>query len=231
MKFPVLYSGKFVTRENRFAVVVYIDGHQTLVHLPNSGRLPGLLIPGSPVWLSKAGNPNRKTRYDLILVERQGILISIDARLPNVLVEEAIKAEKLIDYAYPNIHREVQLGDSRIDLLLSDPEGICWVETKSVTLGEDGAAIFPDAPTSRGKRHLLALADSLSNGTRTSIIFAVQRPDADRFRPNWSVDFQFAQILTTVADLGVEVRAYTAEVNFESNRIFQEIPCIYKGYT
>lgn len=123
------------------------------------------------------------------------MLVSVDARLPNPLFAEALIAKKLPDFDYPNIDREVYLNDSRIDFRLSRSDEVCWVETKSVTLVKEGIAKFPDAPTSRGRRHLMELTKILAHGDRAAVVFIVQRPDALSFCPHQEADPGFATFI------------------------------------
>lgn len=224
MEFPELIPGKFVRRDNRFRTTLDIDGREVWAHVANSGRLIDLLTPGRRVWVSQAEKPNRKTSYDLRLVDSDDILVSVDARLPNPLFEEYLLKTPGV-FGNPGLRREVRLGDSRLDFRLEGPEGICWVETKSVTFVEDGVARFPDAPTSRGRRHLLTLAEAAQKEVRTAVVFVVQRPDAEFFSPNEDIDPEFADILRQVAAQGVEIRAYKCQVSFVKIFINAEIPC------
>jgi sugar fermentation stimulation protein A len=226
MKLPELIPAEFVWRDNRFVGAVRVDGKLSHAHIANSGRLPGLLNPGVSVWLSEAGNPRRKTKYDLKLVANHGVLVSIDARLPNYLFEEAVLAGKLPNFTDVSVQKEVPLGKSRIDVKLTGKAGICWVETKSVTLVENGLAKFPDAPTARGRRHLLELAKALTHGDRAAAVFIIQRPDAESFSPNWDIDPEFSQTLLDVAEQGVEVYAYKCAVQAIEISIVREVPCI-----
>ena len=157
MQFPELAQGFFLRRDNRFRATVIVDGQEAWAHVPNSGRLTDLFVPDRPVWLARAANPARKTSYDMKLVELSSCLVSVDARLPNPLFAEAVETGRLAGFNYPKIEREVTVGGSRIDFRLSGTDGICWVETKSVTQVEDGIACFPDDPTERGSRHLQEL--------------------------------------------------------------------------
>jgi len=225
LDFPELIHAKFVRRDNRFRATLDIDGREVWAHVANSGRLTDLLTPGRGVWVSQAVEPNRKTAYDLRLVEYDKVLVSVDARLPNPLFEEYLLKTPGVSKNPWGLRREVRLGDSRLDFRLDGPEGICWVETKSVTLVEDGVARFPDAPTSRGRRHLLTLAGAAQKGVRTAVVFVVQRPDADFFSPYEEVDPEFADILRQVAAQGVEIRAYKCQVSFVKIFINDEIPC------
>ncbi len=225
MKFSELIPAEFVWRANRFMASVRVAGEPAYAHIANSGRLPGLLNPGDRIWLVPAKNPNRKTRYDLKLVEREGILISIDARLPNYLFQEAVLLEQLPDFDYPNIKLEVKMGHSRLDARLDGPPGTCWVETKSVTLVENRVARFPDAPTSRGRKHLAELMAVTQKGDRAAVVFIVQRPDADRFEPNTAIDPEFSAQLAQAAAAGVAVKAYGCSVTPAEIRIQTEMAC------
>ncbi len=224
MKMPKLVAGRFLRRDNRFRAAVLVNGEEASAHVPNSGRLTELFTLDRRIWLTPAGSPNRKTAYDLRLVDYQGKLVSVDARLPNSLFAEAAAAGRLPDYSFPLIQREVRFGGSRLDFRLSGPEGVCWVEAKSVTLVVDGVARFPDAPTSRGRRHLLELINALEQGDRASVVFVVQRPDARSFRPHHQADPEFAEALTVASEAGVEIRAYSCDVSMEAISLGNEIP-------
>ena len=142
MRFPPLMPGRFVRRVNRFRVTVRVEQEEVDAHLPNSGRLTELLTPERPCWLKPASSPARKTDFDLKLVEYAGILVSVDARLPNPLFAEALAEGRLTPFrACQAFDREVGLNESRIDFRLSMSQGVLWVETKSVTLVEEG--VYP----------------------------------------------------------------------------------------
>ena len=148
---------------------------------------------------------------------------ALHARLPNALFAEAVTAGLLSEYRSPVIRSEVSFGGSRLDFRLSGPEGVCWVEAKSVTLVVDGIARFPDAPTSRGRRHLLELIDALEQGDRASAVFVVQRSDARSFQPHHQADPEFAEALNLAASAGVEIRAYSCDVTLEAISIRNEL--------
>lgn len=224
MKMPPLIPGEFVRRDNRFRATVRVNGRYATAHVPNSGRLGELFTPGRPVWLREAASATRKTPYDLKLVEFAGVLVSVDARLPNPLFAEAIKSGHLPEFAYPTVQPEVTQGDSRFDFYLSGPQGGCWVETKSVTLVEDGVARFPDAPTERGRRHVETLTALCRQGQRAAVVFIIQRPDAASFAPHETADPAFAAALRAAAQAGVEVRAYTCAVTLNEIRLETAVP-------
>jgi sugar fermentation stimulation protein A len=226
MDFPPLLPGRFVKRDNRFRATVTVAGQQVWAHVPNSGRLRELFTPGRPVWLSPAGDPARKTAFDLRLVDYAGTLVSVDARLPNTLLAEALAERRLPGLAYPDIRREVPLGNSRLDFRLSGPAEVCWLETKSVTLVTEGLAQFPDAPTARGRRHLEELIEVKATGDRAVVVFVVQRSDAHRFTPHQEADPLFASGLALAAAAGVEIRAFTCYVSLESISLAAEIPVL-----
>jgi sugar fermentation stimulation protein A len=211
---PNLTEGRFLERLNRFAALVAVAGQPQLVHVANSGRMRELLAPGRRVLLKPVADaPHRKTRYDLALVDLGGTLASADSRLPNALVREALEQGRLPQFAgYPHLRAEVVFGESRLDLRLDGPAGACYIETKSVTLVNDGVALFPDAPTTRGVKHLGSLSQALAAGHRAAVVFVVQRSDAQAFAPNHAADPAFGAALRRAAALGVEVLAYRCRV-------------------
>jgi sugar fermentation stimulation protein A len=226
MELGNLIPADFILRETRFTGAVRINGKIYHAYIANTGRLPGLLNLGVKVWISRTKNPNRKTKFDLHLVEFDGEYVCVDTRFPNELFEEALKFRRLnADFAYDRIEREVGLGKSRIDFKLTNSDQICWVETKSVTLVEDGIAKFPDAPSSRARKHLAELSKSLVYGNRAVVAFIVQRSDAQVFVPNWDIDPFFSETLINVHSLGVEVKAYLCQVNIHEMVLTNEIPC------
>jgi len=225
MEFAPLVAGRFVRRVNRFRVTVRVDQEEVDAHLPNSGRLTELLTPRRVCWLEPAASPTRKTDFDLKLMAYAGTLVSVDARLPNPLLAEALEAERLAPFqACEAFAREVVLADSRIDFRLATPGGPLWVETKSVTLVEDGLARFPDAPTARGSRHVRELVRAVGQGMRGAVGFVVQRSDARAFAPHDEADPVFGGALRQAADAGVEVLAWTCRVSLEGISIAEQIP-------
>ncbi len=217
-------SGRFVKRSNRFAALVEVDGQLVKAHVPNSGRMKELLYPGNRVVLEEQSKEGRKTPYDLIIAQYGDLLVSIDSRLPNYLVSEAINQGLLTDLVdYQVERREVVYGDSRLDIKLTGKrEGFC--EVKSVTLVKNGVAMFPDAPTSRGVRHLRELIRAYREGYDTFVIFLIQRDDAVIFTPNRETDPEFANTLKEAVESGVQAKAYICKVDSDSVRISGQIP-------
>jgi sugar fermentation stimulation protein A len=223
-----LIEGRFVARDNRFRATIEVAGKQEWAHLPNSGRLCELLVPGRRVSLSRQARAGRKTSFDLCLIEMGGRWVSVDARLPNALVAEALSAGQLPEFVgYDSFRREVSYGQSRLDFLLESSEkAACLVEVKSVTLVIDGLACFPDAVTLRGRRHLEELAAAVAAGYRAAVVFVVQRDDVLGLRPHDEADPDFGRTLRQVVDQGVEVHAYGCQVRPAEVRIARSLPVL-----
>lgn len=171
-----LVEGVFLKRLNRFTCFVRVDGEDKLCHVPNSGRMKELLIPGVSVLLQYKESSHRKTDFDLFLVMYNGNWISVDSRLPNWLFEYLIRKSLLPDssvaYSSKLIKKEPSYGEGRFDLKLAVESGEqLLVELKSVTLAEDGRALFPDAPTERGRRHLQELIRAQKDGYQSLVVF------------------------------------------------------------
>lgn len=211
-----LVCGRFLRRVNRFVAEVQFEGRTEPVHVPNSGRLIQLLIPGNPVVLADRRSPTRKTDWDLILAALPGETSPrwslVDSRRPMDILFRALREGRLPEFGgLTRVDREVSVGGSRFDYRLgrdADPE-VCWVELKSVTLtvptpwGPE--ARFPDAPTRRGTRHLRELSALAGSGSRCAVVFAVCRPDAHSVSVNAEVDPAFASALWEAAMAGVEI--------------------------
>jgi sugar fermentation stimulation protein A len=209
-----LREGTFLRRLNRFAAEVRIGRKTSRVHVANSGRLGELLIEGAPVLVHPVSSNTRRTSHDLVLVRHGPVLVSVDSRAP-----AGIAAEAFLGAGVPplppahEVQREVWLGRSRIDLRVRCEAEEWLVEVKGCTLVRDETAIFPDAPTARGRRHVEELTTHVAQGGRAMILFVVQRSDARRFRPNVETDPDFARALSQAAEVGVAVRAYTCRVS------------------
>ena len=224
---PNLVRATFITRLNRFAALVDVDGQEQMVHLPNSGRLRELLVPGYAMFLKPVPGDHRKCPYDLALVDLGFTLCSSDARLPNALAAEAIADRRLPEFRdYPTVRREVTYGDSRLDLFLEGHEPGYFVETKSVTLVEQGLALFPDAPTLRGVKHLNSLMHARAEGYRAAALFVIQRDDAEEFTPYDEADPLFGDTLRRAAGAGVEVLAYRCRVTTSEIVLSDRVPVL-----
>jgi sugar fermentation stimulation protein A len=228
MQGPLL-AASFVERENRFRVRVRLAGEEVRAHLPNSGRLSELLLPGRPVLLAEARAAHRVTDYDLAMVRSPEALVSVDARLPNRLFAEAVLDGTLPEFAGLSIvSPEFRYGKSRLDFLLGGDYGggSCLVEVKSVTLVRDGVAYFPDAVTQRGSRHLEELRRACQEGRRAAAFFVIQREDALAFCPHDDSDLHFGEVLRAVASDGVEVYAHTCHVSLEEVVLNSPVPVL-----
>jgi len=209
--------GRFVRRYKRFFADVRLDegGELVTAHCPNTGSLLGCLEEGAPVWLRDSGDPRRKLRTTWQAVRIADTWVNVDTSLPNRVVAEAVAAGAVPALrGYAALRREVGYGSaSRIDLLLEDPrKGHCYVEVKSTTLARGRAALFPDAVTERGRKHLAELAEMVARGHRAVQLFFVGRDDVGAFRPAWDVDPAYAEALVAARAAGVEVIAYSARV-------------------
>lgn len=225
---PHLKQGTFIDRPNRFSARIDVDGETVLAHVPNSGRMEELFTENATVFLTPRSGANRKTAFDVSLVQVDDTLVSSDARLPSALVDEAIGSGRLEQFRrYAWMRREAVFSHSRLDLALGNGNGgLCYVEVKSVTLVEDGVCLFPDAPTTRGARHLEALMEAREQGHRAAVIFVVQREDVRAFAPNVPADPRFAETLQRSEAAGVEVYAYRCRVSLEEVAITDELPVL-----
>jgi len=217
-------EGKFIERPNRFLSLVRIGDREEYAHVPNPGRIKELLIPGVDIVLRKEHNPNRKTRYTLVMVYKGGELISLNTMLPNSLAAEAIESGQLKEFAdYRLVRREVQYKNSRFDLLLTNGDGLCFLEVKSATLVKGRTAMFPDAPTLRGTRHIHHLMEAMDEGYEAAIMFVIQRSDADRFTTHDETDPKFASALRQSRARGVKLYAYNCKMSIEEVEIDRRV--------
>ncbi len=225
-------SGKLVKRYQRFlADVILEDGTQVTAHTPNTGSLKGCCTPGSKVWLRDTQNQSRKYPYSWELVEAvPGVWVGINTGLSNHLVREAIeKGVTLPLQGYAQVSTEVRYGmeKSRIDLLLEkESRPPCYVEVKNVTLVEDKIALFPDAVTTRGAKHLRELMEVVRQGGRGVLVFCVQRADAMEVRPADAIDPEYGRTLRQALRAGVEAYAYQANPTPEEICLDRPLPVI-----
>ena len=234
MKFPKQkYYGVFIRRDSRFSATVKIGHRLEYVFVPNSGRMRELLKLGNEVLLTKSNTPNRKTKLDLILVKYNNQWISVDSRVPNKFFKELFKKKLLKPFLeFKSAKPEVKFGKSRFDFLLSKkktPESeelSCkyLLEVKSVTLVNGKTAMFPDAPTERGTRHLQHLIKAKKQGYQAGILFLVQRNDAQNFGPNDAHDPAFGKTLRKALKAGVDIFAYTCQVHENQISLGRAIP-------
>lgn len=227
MKLPIpLYAGTLIRRYKRFLADVELENGETVTaHCPNSGSMKGCAAPGSRVLLSRSGNPNRKLEFTWELVQVNGSWVGINTGLPNRLVAEAIREGTIPELAgYDGIRPEVRYGEgSRIDLLLSGSPGLCYVEVKNCTLVEGDRALFPDAETLRGQKHLKELMREVREGNRGVIFYVVQRADARALAPADAIDPEYGRLLRLAVKNGVEALAWQADVAPEEIRLVRPL--------
>ena len=225
MRYQNVRAAKFIDRPNRFIAHVELDGEVEIVHVKNTGRCRELLVPGRTVYLEKGTNPNRKTAYDLIAVEKGSILINMDAQAPNKVFAEWAAAGGFL----PNvtaIRPEYVYGSSRLDFCVETEGRLHLVEVKGVTLEENGNALFPDAPTERGVKHIRELQRAAETGLDAALCFVVQIRDIHGVAPNDATHPAFGAALREAAAHGVRVLAYDCDVTPDSLSIRGEIPVI-----
>jgi len=227
---PPLIPATLLRRYKRFLADVRLDsGEELTVHTPNTGSMLGCADPGTRIWLRDSANPARKYRYSWELASTAaGIPVGVNTHLANQLVQEAIEQGVIPELqGYTQIRREVKYAQgSRIDLLLSAPGRVdCYVEIKNVTaLAEGQSAIFPDAPTERGRKHLQALRDMVRAGYRAVLVLHVARDDARAFRPAAEIDPAYARLLGEVHAQGVEVLAWVSHVSSHAIGLYRSVP-------
>ncbi len=204
-----LGAGRFIERPNRFLVVIKTLKNERRCHLRDPGRLSELMRPNAPIVFMERKSRDRKTDCEVLLVWSGSVWVVVNSGLHNDLAEEAIRANLISELSgFHRIRREIRYGDSRIDFLLEGDKNIL-LEVKGCTLVEGGRAYFPDAPTERGRRHIINLIRALNNGYRAAVLFLVMRPDAESLSPNWRTDREFSSSLKKAVEMGVETYALT----------------------
>ena len=218
MKYSSIVKAKFISRPNRFIAYVEVEGKKEVVHVKNTGRCKELLVPNAVVYLSVADNPERKTKYDLIGVEKGSILVNIDSQAPNAAVDEWLKKGNLFSKK-ALIKREYTYGKSRFDFYVEDGKRKTFIEVKGVTLEKGGVAYFPDAPTERGIKHIQELEASLKEGYEAIILFVIQMKKITEFRPNDETHKAFGDALRKAKKSGVKVLAIDCMITPDSMTI------------
>lgn len=228
MQYASVIRGQFCSRPNRFLAVVRIGGQEEIVHVKNTGRCRELLIPECTVYLSHSDNPNRKTKYDLIAVEKQRegkppLLINLDSQIPNAAAAEWLETGSLFS-ANAVFRREVTHGSSRFDFSIMDGNIQSFLEVKGVTLEQDGIALFPDAPTLRGVKHLQELTACQQAEIPAYLLLVIQMKEIRAFRPNDAMHPQFGEALRRAAAAGVTLLARDCIVTPDSITIDAPVP-------
>ena len=220
MRYQNVRPATFIDRPNRFIAHVELDGHTETVHVKNTGRCRELLVPGCTVYLEKGTNPARKTAYDLIAVDKGGVLINMDAQAPNKVFHEWAASGGFAPEVTA-IRPEFVYGDSRLDFCLETPRGPHLVEVKGVTLESGGRALFPDAPTERGVKHLRELIKAREDGYECSVAFVVQMEHIAEVRPNVGTQTEFGTAWKEAQAAGVKILFLLCDVGEESLEVIE----------
>jgi len=227
MQYSACVPGRFLKRPNRFIAHVEVDGVVEVCHVKNTGRCKELLVPGCRVWLEKSDNPNRKTKYDLIAVEKENhggtLLVNMDSQAPNRVFGEWAAAGNFRP-GLTLLRPETTYGNSRLDYYWETSEKRGFVEVKGVTLEHDGVVRFPDAPTTRGVKHLEELMAAKGAGYEAAVCFVVQMEGMKWVEPNDATHPQFGDALRRAAEAGVEVFALECRVTPDTLVADRKIP-------
>lgn len=228
---PVRQLGTLIKRYQRFLADISLkNGESLTVYCPNSGSMRGCAEPGSTVVISKSDNPKRKYAWTLEMVQQQGVWIGVNTGLTNKLVHEALAEAVITDFGHVfTIRPEIKVSTtSRLDFLLETEKGPIYLEVKNCSMVENNIALFPDAVTARGTKHLHELDRLRQKGFGTAVLFCVQRSDAERFSPAVAIDPVYARTLEEVHARGVDILAYQADVQPDEICITTKLP-VFKG--
>ena len=226
MQYNNMVPGTFLCRPNRFIAHIEIDGKTEIVHVKNTGRCRELLPEGARVWCQKSSNPSRKTQYDLIAVQKGKRLINMDSQAPNTAVGEWLRSGSFGDVT--EVRPEVKFENSRFDFAFQKDGKPCFMEVKGVTLENDGICAFPDAPTTRGAKHLKELIRATEEGYGAYVLFVIQMSDVEYLQPNDITDPDFSETLRQAVIAGVNVLAMDCLVTPDSMVLHKEVPVCMK---
>jgi sugar fermentation stimulation protein A len=218
MKFDKLYKGKLVKRYKRFLADIILDsGEEITAHVPNSGAMTSCIEENCPVWVSFHDNPKRKLKYTLELTKMADVLICTNTGVANKIAIEAIENGTIKELqGYSSLRPEQKYGvNSRIDILLENEDEKCYVEIKSVSLKLGDHLAFPDAVTTRGKKHLDELVSMVEEGHRAVMLYVIQRTDKLPFKIADEIDKKYSDALIESRKKGVEVLVYQSTISEE----------------
>jgi sugar fermentation stimulation protein A len=215
MRYENILRAKFIDRPNRFIANIEIEGRNEVCHVKNTGRCKELLLPGANLFVQEFDCSSRRTKYDLISVFKGDRLINMDSQVPNKVFSEWAR-DKGFFKDIRILKPEQKYENSRFDFYMEDGNKKIFVEVKGVTLEEKGVAMFPDAPTERGLKHLNELASCIDEGYEAYVVFIIQMKDVLYFTPNAKTDRIFAETLAKVRDKGVKILALDCEVTPDS---------------
>ena len=223
MQYGNIRPAIFLSRPNRFLAHVQIDGKEEICHVKNTGRCKELLVPGATVYCQRHDDLARKTKWSLIAVEKGERLINMDSQIPNKLAFDYVNQGGL-GFLPDLVKAEKTYGDSRFDLYYEAGDRKGFVEVKGVTLEQDSIARFPDAPTQRGRKHLLELQKAAREGYDAWVLFVIQMSDIRYFEPNRATDPDFSETLRQVLQNGVQALAVTCAVTPDTLQTLNLIP-------
>ena len=221
MHYSNMVLGIFRSRPNRFIAYIEIDGREEVCHVKNTGRCKELLVPGTTVWCQRSDNRTRKTKYDLIAVQKGERLINMDSQAPNKAAGEWLSNGGLGQVS--ELRAETTHGDSRFDFSFILNGKQCFLEVKGVTLETDGVCAFPDAPTERGAKHLKGLIKAAQEGYGAYVLFVIQMSDVKYLQPNDKTDPAFGEALRQAAKAGVQILAMDCAVTEDTMVIRQPV--------
>ena len=214
LKYTSVKVAKFIRRPNRFIAHVIVDNNEEIVHVKNTGRCREILQEGTVVILEEAKNPKRKTKYSIIAAYKGEVLINIDSQIPNMVVYHGIKDGKIKEiHDVTKLSKEIVYGNSRFDLYFETKEQRGFIEVKGVTLETEGIAMFPDAPTLRGCKHIYEMIKAVEDGYAGFIFFLIQMNGVKYFTPYEIRDPEFAMALGLASKKGVTILAYDSIVS------------------
>ena len=218
--------GTLIKRYKRFLAEIRLDdGTEVVAHCTNSGSMKSCLENGAEVYLTPVTDLKRRTKFTWEMIKINGNWVGINTGNPNKLALEAISAGQIPELSgYTNVKREVVFGDSRFDIFAENETGKCFVEVKNVSLKEGNYALFPDAVTTRGQKHLKTLMEVKANGIRAVILYIVQRTDVEVFAPAMEIDPEYAKVLKQAVNAGVEVIVLQVEITPEGIYIKKKLP-------
>lgn len=222
MNYDNIYEATFLERPNRFIARINVNGVEEIAHVKNTGRCKELLIRGCKIYVQHFNSDKRKTKYDLISVIKNDLLINMDSQAPNKVVKEWLELEEPFG-RITELKPEYSYGKSRFDFYLELENKKMFIEVKGVTLEENGIVLFPDAPTERGLKHVEELIELQMQGFSTAVIFVVQMERVTCFTPNRNTQPAFAEALKKAQEIGVQVLAYNCRVGVDSLELAEAI--------
>lgn len=230
MKYNKVVQAKFIERPNRFVAYCIVNNEVEKIHVKNTGRCKELLTPNCTVYLEESDNPNRKTKYSLIAVQKGGRLINMDSQVPNKVVYEALLNKQIV---LPGLYEDIEIikpektyENSRFDIYLETKNKKVFIEVKGVTLEQDNIVSFPDAKTERGVKHVNELVKAKKEGYECYVIFVIQMSDVEYFTPNRKMHKELADALKKASECGINILAYDCNVTSDSIKIKDSVKVI-----